>query len=312
MAAAGPRNSHERDGVHDSSASADTKLTPPGATPTTDVLDAAAGGFPDPWRCARLCGDGRSRPQFSRRARHFGAGLSLSRAARGLARRGAALRCARDQARRPHCADRRNRRRIRRRFLRRGLCRGVAGAVALADQLRRARILCRSIGRPARKLRPAYCSSTRANWPRCAVPRPSAVRSRRATGKAWTRSHPPAATCPAPRPTISPTSNIRAARPASRTASRSPTRRCLKTFARTASGSSSRTATAACRGCPGITTWGWSAACCRRCRSRCRSIISRPRISRAARSPGSTSSAAIRAPPPAIRRPSATTFARGG
>ena len=34
-------------------------------------------------------------------------------------------------------------------------------------------------------------------------------------------------------------------------------------------------------GCRGITTWGWSAACCRRSPTRFRSITSRPRISRA-------------------------------
>ena len=48
------------------------------------------------------------------------------------------------------------------------------------------------------------------------------------------------------------------------------------------------TATAASPGCPGITTWAWSAACCRRSPTRSRPIISRPRISPAARSPGST------------------------
>ena len=41
-------------------------------------------------------------------------------------------------------------------------------------------------------------------------------------------------------------------------------------------------------GCPGTTTWAWSAACCRWSPTRCRSTISRPRISPAARSPGST------------------------
>ncbi len=50
----------------------------------------------------------------------------------------------------------------------------------------------------------------------------------------------------------------------------------------------SRMATAASAGCRGITTWGWSAACSRRSPTRFRSIISRPRISPAARSHGST------------------------
>ena len=41
-------------------------------------------------------------------------------------------------------------------------------------------------------------------------------------------------------------------------------------------------------GCRGITTWAWSAACSRRSPTRSRSTTSRPRISPAARSPGST------------------------
>ena len=40
-----------------------------------------------------------------------------------------------------------------------------------------------------------------------------------------------------------------------------------------ASASRSRTPTAASAGCPGITTWAWSAACCRRSRTRSASII---------------------------------------
>ena len=105
---------------------------------------------------------------------------------------------------------------------------------------------------------------------------------------------------------------ISAARPASRMASRSPTVPCSTISTPTASGSRCRTATAASAGCPGIMTWAWSAACSRRSPTRSASIISRPRISPAARWPGSTSSAAIPARRSATRRPSAMTFARAG
>ena len=91
------------------------------------------------------------------------------------------------------------------------------------------------------------------------------------------------------RPTTSPICNIRADRPASRTASRSPTARCSTISPRTATAwSFSRQRPLRLAGCPGITTWGWSAASSRRSPTRSRPIISRPRISRAARSPGST------------------------
>ena len=54
--------------------------------------------------------------------------------------------------------------------------------------------------------------------------------SRRATGKAWRRSSRPVLwRCPRPARTRSPICNIRAARPASRMASRSPTARCSTT-----------------------------------------------------------------------------------
>ena len=65
-------------------------------------------------------------------------------------------------------------------------------------------------------------------WPR--------RRHRRAAGTRSRRSTPRPATCRPPTPTTSPIFNIPAARPASRTASRSPTARCSTTSIRTAFG----------------------------------------------------------------------------
>ncbi len=110
-------------------------------------------------------------------------------------------------------------------------------------------------------------------------------------GLAWhdfAREAAPDVDCPRPCPTTSATCNIRAARPGSRTASRSPTARCSTISPPMRTACSSATMTAASAGCPGITTWAWSAACSRRSAASSRSITSRPRISPAARSPGST------------------------
>ena len=52
-----------------------------------------------------------------------------------------------------------------------------------------------------------------------------------------------------------------------------PPRRCSATSPRTATAWRSATATAASPGCPSITTWAWSAACCRRSPTRCRPTI---------------------------------------
>jgi acyl-CoA synthetase (AMP-forming)/AMP-acid ligase II len=69
--------------------------------------------------------------------------------------------------------------------------------------------------------------------------------------------------CPRRTRTTSAICSIPAARPASRTASRSRTVRCCRTWRATATAWSSSRATAASRGCLGTTTWAWSAASCR-------------------------------------------------
>ena len=177
---------------------------------------------------------------------------------------------------------------IRRLVLRRDLCRRLAGAAAAADIVRRARFLYRPAQGAAEQLRSEAAflpGRTRLDGRRR---RPRNAASRASTGRAFADEPAPAAPLPRRRrPTISPICNIRADRPASRTASPSPTAPAQQSggaFAR--HGSRSRP-TAASRGCPGITTWGWSAACSRRSPTRFRPTISRPRISRAGRSPGS-------------------------
>ena len=159
-------------------------------------------------------------------------------------------------------------------FLRRGLCRRVAGAAALADQLRRPRSLCRAAGGPADQQRPgAVPVSGRARRIRRRGRRRSSA-SRRATGKPWPTIEPAAGDAPDRRhrrhrlsaifERLDPLPARRRGHPpgAARQSSR-PRRRP----------GNARTPTAAFRGCPGITTWAWSAACCRRSPTRCRSII---------------------------------------
>ena len=118
-------------------------------------------------------------------------------------------------------------------------------------------------------------------------------RRRASTGIAWERfaeaPAPRGRACPRPGRTTSPICNIRAARPASRTASRSPTARCSPISPRTATACICARhrplhllAALVSRHGPGrLPALAWSP-------TRSRPIISRPRISPAARSPGST------------------------
>jgi hypothetical protein len=131
---------------------------------------------------------------------------------------------------------------------------------------------------------PLLSGRARRAWP---APAAEAAASKGLDWEAATRDA-PRPRSPRPSPTTSPICNIRAARPASRTASRHPSRPAQQSRRAQPSAWRWSKATAASRGCPGITTWGWSAASCRRSPTRSRPIISRPRISRAARSPGST------------------------
>jgi fatty-acyl-CoA synthase len=80
-------------------------------------------------------------------------------------------------------------------------------------------------------------------------------------------------TFPRPAPTTSPICNIRAAPRAFRTASRSRIAASSTISPRTVTGWKWSTATAASPGSPGITTWGWSAACSPRSPTRSRPII---------------------------------------
>ena len=180
------------------------------------------------------------------------------------------------RARGPHRAGRRDRRRIRRAVLRRRLCRRLAGAAAAADLVRRrANPISTSSASSSTAAIPTmliYPARTRRRWRR------EAARLAGVEGIDWAelrrRAPRPTPTLPqARRPTTSPICNIPAARRASRTASRSRTTRCSTISPRTATAWRSATATAASPGCPGITTWGWSAASCRRSPTRSRPII---------------------------------------
>ena len=142
-----------RDGVLERNASVTNELAPPGATPTLDTLPRRLADFATLGEALDYAAKGKRGLNFHDARGTLTLRLSLSAAARGCARRGAPLRRARHQARRPHRAGRRNRARIRGLLLRRGLCRRLAGAAAAADQLRRPRSLCRPARRAAQKLR---------------------------------------------------------------------------------------------------------------------------------------------------------------
>ena len=180
------------------------------------------------------------RPQFPRRPRHAGARLSLCRAARRCARQRPPLHRARPQAGRPRRAGRRDRARVRRLLLRRGLCRRCG----------RCRCRCRPASAAATPMSTSSRSSSTAATRRCSsIPAELAEMAGAAAaqrGVAGARLGEPRRrragrrpSCPRPAPTTSPICNIRAARPASRTASRSPTARCSTISAPTASASRS-------------------------------------------------------------------------
>ena len=127
----------------------------------------------------------------------------------------------------------------------------VAGAAAAADQLRRARRLCRPAGGHAR---PAATRAVPLSRRARRIRRPPRPRQRGVDGarlgqprRGRARRRP---SFPQPTATTSPICNIRAARPASRTASRSPTAPCSTISTRTASASRSATPTAASRWLP--------------------------------------------------------------
>ena len=105
---------------------------------------------------------------------------------------------ARAEARRPPRIDRRDRARVRRRFLRRGLRRRVAGAAAAADQLRRARGLCRPARRSSSAAATRRCSSSRPSLPISPAAAATSSASRAATGNCSPTIEPAAAELPLP------------------------------------------------------------------------------------------------------------------
>ena len=249
-------------------ASVTNELAPAGRDADARHAAAPPRRFRHARRSARLCGDGPARAQFPRRARHADPRLSLCRAARGRAGARAPLHRARHQAGRPHRAGRRDRPRIRRLLLRRGLCRRLAGAAAAADQLRRARSLCRPARRPARQLRSGAVPLSRPSSPTSASgAADQARRRRRATGKRSTRSSRPPATLPTREP------DDIAYLQYSSGSTRFPhgvavTHRALldNLHAHGVGLEVERHRPRASPGCPGTTTWAWSAASCRRSR----------------------------------------------
>ena len=147
-------NSQGRDGVLDRNASVTNELAPAGRDTDPRRAAAPARRFRHDRRSARLCGEGPARSQLPRRARHARpAPIPIAELREDALVARPPLHRARDQARRPHRAGRRDRTRVRRLLLRRGLCRRLAGAAAAADQLRRPRRLCRPARRPAEELR---------------------------------------------------------------------------------------------------------------------------------------------------------------
>ena len=197
---------------------------------------------------------------------------------------------------RPNRDDRRDRARIRGLLLRRGLRRRLAGAAAVADQFAGREAYVEQLAVQLKSSEPC-CSSIPAELGRfLRRPRQTRPASSRATGSR-SRASKLRGRASAAKPDdiaylqyssgIDPLSARRCSH-ALRAAPQPP-------FARLRPGRRRRRRPRASRGCHGTMTWAWSAASCRRSRSRCRSIISRPRISLAGRWPGSTSSPAIRA-----------------
>ncbi len=219
-----------------------TDLAPAGATPTLDTSSTTHRGFCDARRCARLCRAGPPRHELPRRSRHLSRDLSLSAScARTRWRmRGASSRLGLKPGDRvalvaetgPEFAAC---------FFGAVYAGAVAGPAAAADQLRRTRSLCRTADGHAEQQRSDSCSSIPPELADfCGQAAAQARRHARATGIASARSSRSPPSFRRQTPTTSPISNIRAARRASRTASRSRIARCSTICARTASASRSR------------------------------------------------------------------------
>ena len=190
-------------------------------TPTDDDLPRRFADFATMTEALDYAAQGKQGPQFPRCARHAGARLSLSPS------------CARTRSRAAHRLIARGvkpgdrvaliaetARRVRRPVLRRALCRRLAGAAAAADLVRRPRRLYRPARRAAEQLRSraaALSARARRHGRRRRRRRPA---SRASTGPSFAAADGAGrAAARAPGPTTSPICNIRAARPASRTAS---------------------------------------------------------------------------------------------
>ena len=148
-------------------------------------------------------------------------------------------------------------------FLRMYVDRRVAGAASSAHVIRRARFICRTARRAdAQRSATLADASARTRWPvqRCGDERRHA-RDRLAE-LCRTAGRPPSPSI-APQQTISPICNIRADRPAFRTASRSLTGHFSTISLRIRTAWSLSLAIDAFRGCRGIMTWGLSDVSCR-------------------------------------------------
>ncbi len=241
-------------------------LAPAGATPTLDGLPAR-----------RRFRNGR--PSARRRRRRRGLNFHDARgqlvrpySIRSCARTPgscAALHHARPEARRARRAGRRDRRRVRRLFLRRRLRRVVAGPAAASDQLWRARVLRRAAPRDARSCDPALFLALL----ELASYAADAAEERGIDARGWDNFEeiaPGAAEFPAANP------DEIAYLQYSSGSTRFPhgvavTHRALLDNLRAHGIGLEVEDTDRCiSGCPGITTWGWSAACSRRCRTRSR------------------------------------------
>ena len=205
----------------------DTSLTPDGDDPDARQPAAPHRRFRHARRSARLCRQRPPRDEFPRRARHAGARLSLCRTARRrarpcppLRRRSASPRATasrwspRPAPNSPPASSARSMPGC-------GRCRcrcrpASAGATPMSTNWSSC---CRAATR--------RCSSSRPSWPNSPPPPP---RQRGVAARDWDSlgeiEPSDAPTCPPPTATTSAICNIRAARPASRTASRSPTAPC--------------------------------------------------------------------------------------
>ena len=232
------RNSIQgRDGVLDRNASVKTELAPAGRDTHARHAAAPPRRFRDARRGARLCRAGPARPQFPRRARHADAApIPMPSCARTRWRmRAASSRSASSRATASPWSPR------------------PAPSSPPASSARsmpapgRCRCRCRPASAAAKPMSTSSRSSSNSCDPALFLypaelaefggdAAAEARRRARATGNRLTSVEPAAGDASAGRArTTSPISNIRAARPASRTASRSPTARCSTTCAPTAS-----------------------------------------------------------------------------